>query len=239
MAAANKRKRAIRHVAIIMDGNGRWARRRGLPHLEGHKQGAAAVRRTIAAANDAGLDFLTLYAFSTENWKRPKTEVNGLMSLLRTFIDENIDEIMEKRIRIRTIGNLRKIPASTRKKLSWAIQRTEQNDKGTVIIALNYGGREEITHAARELAEQVKKGTLKPSQINEKRFTECLYAPDVPDPELLIRTSGEMRISNFLLWQLSYAELYVTDTLWPDFGENEFQKAIDAYHQRNRRFGGR
>ena len=234
-----KDKQKIRHIAIIMDGNGRWARQHGLKHLEGHKKGADAVRRVIEAANDFGLEYLTLYAFSTENWKRPKSEVSGLMALLRKFIDENLDEIMEKGIRIRAIGRLKQLPLLTRRKLFHAMELTEKNRSGTVVLAVNYGSRAEITDAAKKIATDVLKKRISPKEIEEDLFSQYLYEPDIPDPELMIRTSGELRLSNFLLWQLSYAEIFISDVLWPDFGKEEFKMAIDSYYSRERRFGGR
>lgn len=234
----NKDKK-IEHVAIIMDGNGRWAKQRGLRHIEGHKKGADAVQRAIEAAQDFGLEYLTLYAFSTENWKRPKEEVEGLMLLLRQFIDDRLDEIHEKGVRIRTIGRLNKIPYPTRRKLIKAMEKTEGNSKGTVILALNYGGRAEIIDAVSHIAQDVKDKKIKVRNIDESLFREYLYAPDIPDPELMIRTSGEFRISNFLLWQLCYSEIYISDVLWPDFDKEEFKKALDSYCHRERRFGGR
>jgi undecaprenyl diphosphate synthase len=232
-------KNKLRHVAIIMDGNGRWAKDRGLEHIEGHKEGSKAVQRTIEAAKEFGIEYLTLYAFSTENWKRPKREVNGLMSLLRNFIDKNLNEIIEKGIRIKAIGRLGQIPFPTRKKLFNAIEKTKNNTKGTVVLAISYGGRAEIIDAAKKIAEDAIKGKIKPKNLDEKIFKDYLYDPEVPDPELMIRTSGEFRISNFLLWELSYSEFYISDVYWPDFDKIEFQKAIDNYYKRNRRFGGR
>ena len=228
-----------RHVAIIMDGNGRWARERGLPRIEGHKAGAESVRRIVSACADFGIEFLTLYAFSTENWKRPPKEVRGLMNLLGDSIERNLDELNEKGIRIRLLGRTSRIPSRTKRKLDTAVAKTAGNTKGNLIIALNYGGRAEIADAAAEIAKLAAAGKLSPSSIDEKTFAAHLYAPDIPDPDLLIRTSGESRLSNFLLWQLSYSELYFTDTLWPDFGREDFEAAIRAFHSRERRFGGR
>ncbi len=227
----------IRHVAIIMDGNGRWAEQRGLPRTAGHRQGAKQVSEVLEAANECGVEFLTLYAFSTENWKRPPAEIAALMNLLEEFIDRNLPELQKREVRLRTIGRTGGLPAGARKKLLAAVEATKNNAKGTLNLALNYGGRAEIVDAVNritaELAGQPRR------EITEESFRNYLYAPDIPDPDLLIRTSGELRLSNFLLWELSYAELYVTDTLWPDFGKEEFEAAVAAFQQRDRRFGGR
>ena len=227
-------KGTVRHVAIIMDGNGRWADRRGLPRVEGHRQGARQVSEVLEAAREAGVEFLTLYAFSTENWKRPPSEVAALMGLLEEFLDDKLPELMEKNVRLRTVGRTDGLPAGARRKLLAAIKATAGNTAGTLNLALNYGGRAEIVDAVNRILSEKPTG-----KIDENSFRNYLYAPDIPDPELMIRTSGELRLSNFLLWQLSYAELYVTDTLWPDFGKAEFRKALDAFAGRDRRFGGR
>lgn len=229
----------VRHVAIIMDGNGRWAERRGLPKVEGHRQGARQVTEVLKAAQEYGVEFLTLYAFSTENWKRPVAEVTALMGLLEEFIDDKLPELMKNGIRLRTIGRTEDLFPGARKKLLYAIEMTEKNDGGTLNLALNYGGRAEIVDAVNKMAaEMTEKGGRFP-KVTEDSFRNYLYAPDIPDPDLLIRTSGELRLSNFLLWELSYSEMYVTDTLWPDFGKKEFGEALEAYGQRDRRFGGR
>lgn len=229
----------VRHVAIIMDGNGRWAERRGLPKVEGHRQGARQVTEVLKAAQEYGVEFLTLYAFSTENWKRPVAEVTALMGLLEEFIDDKLPELMKNGIRLRTIGRTEDLFPGARKKLLHAIEMTEKNDGGTLNLALNYGGRAEIVDAVNKMAaEMTEKGGRFP-KVTEESFRNYLYAPDIPDPDLLIRTSGELRLSNFLLWELSYSEMYVTDTLWPDFGKKEFGEALEAYGQRDRRFGGR
>lgn len=229
----------VRHVAIIMDGNGRWAERRGLPKVEGHRQGARQVTEVLKAAQEYGVEFLTLYAFSTENWKRPVAEVTALMGLLEEFIDDKLPELMKNGIRLRTIGRTEDLFPGARKKLLHAIEMTEKNNGGTLNLALNYGGRAEIVDAVNKMAaEMTEKGGRFP-EVTEESFRNYLYAPDIPDPDLLIRTSGELRLSNFLLWELSYSEMYVTDTLWPDFGKKEFGEALEAYGQRDRRFGGR
>ena len=229
----------VRHVAIIMDGNGRWAERRGLPKVEGHRQGARQVTEVLKAAQEYGVEFLTLYAFSTENWKRPVAEVTALMGLLEEFIDDKLPELMKNGIRLRTIGRTEDLFPGARKKLLHAIEMTEKNNGGTLNLALNYGGRAEIVDAVNKMAaEMTEKGGRFP-KVTEESFRNYLYAPDIPDPDLLIRTSGELRLSNFLLWELSYSEMAVTDTLWPDFGKKEFEEALEAYGQRDRRFGGR
>jgi len=239
MGAANNENHGVRHVAVIMDGNGRWAKNRGLKHIEGHREGAKSVKRAIEAAREFGIEYLTLYAFSTENWKRPGSEVKGLMSLLGEFIDDNLEEFRNTGIRLRTIGRTEQLPKFVVKKLLNAIEETKSNDKGTLIVALNYGGRAEITDAAKKIAQDVKSGKIKPDSVDEKLFSSYLYAPDIPDPDLLIRTSGEFRISNFLLWQLSYSEIYISEVLWPDFDKEEFGKAVESYRNRHRRYGGR
>lgn len=229
----------VRHVAIIMDGNGRWAERRGLPKLEGHRQGARQVTEVLKAAQEYGVEFLTLYAFSTENWKRPIAEVTALMGLLEEFIDDKLPELMKNGIRLRTIGRTEDLFPGARKKLLYAIEMTEKNDGGTLNLALNYGGRAEIVDAVNKMAAEMTEKSGRFPKVTEESFRNYLYAPDIPDPDLLIRTSGELRLSNFLLWELSYSEMYVTDTLWPDFGKKEFGEALEAYGQRDRRFGGR
>ncbi len=229
----------VRHVAIIMDGNRRWAEQRGLYMLEGHKAGAENVRRIIRACRNFGIKYITLYTFSSENWNRPKTEINGLMLLLRRFIRKNIDELNEEGIRLRAIGRLEKLPANTRKILLEAIESTKDNNKGDVILALSYGSRGEILDAVRKICLDVNEGRLSAEGLDEEAFRKYLYAPDVPDPELLIRTSGEMRVSNFLLWQISYSEIWITDKYWPDFDESDLKQALEDYSKRDRRFGRR
>ena len=228
-----------RHVAIIMDGNGRWAKQHGLERVEGHRAGAVAVKNLVESLKQTGIQYLTLYAFSTENWKRSKEEVDALMELLAEFIDANLPLLMENNVRLLVSGRIEGLPEKAREKLKDAIRKSSANTGGTVIFALNYGGRAEIADAAKKIADQVLKGKITPEQIDEKLFAQNLYLPDVPDPDLLIRTSGELRLSNFLLWELSYSEIYVTDTYWPDFDLAELNKAIDAFQKRNRRYGGR
>jgi undecaprenyl diphosphate synthase len=225
------------HVAIIMDGNGRWAQRRGLPRIRGHQVGTESVRTIVRACKKAGVKYLTLYAFSVENWVRPKTEIRGLMRILKHFLTKEETELHENQVRLRVIGRLHDLPADVQDELKRVMKATAHYTGGQLILALSYGGRAEIVDAVRAIAKKVKKGELGPDSIDDKTIAENLYAPDIPDPDLMIRTSGELRISNFLLWQLSYSEFYVTDVLWPDFREAEFAKALDAYSQRHRRFG--
>ena len=230
---------SVRHVAIIMDGNGRWAEQRGLPRSEGHRQGAETVSRVLEGALDLGIEYLTLYAFSTENWKRPVSEVHALMGLLEEFIDQKLPDFQEKNVRLKTIGRTSGLPSGAAKKLLRAIDLTRNNRAGTLILALNYGGRAEIADAAAALAKAVAAGKVHPEQVNEALFSSFLYDPEIPDPDLMIRTSGELRISNFLLWQLAYSEFYITDKLWPDFTAGDLVEAVTAFSRRKRRFGGR
>jgi undecaprenyl diphosphate synthase len=220
-----------------MDGNGRWATRRGLARIEGHRRGKDSVRAIVEKAREIGIQYLTLYAFSSENWQRPEREVNALMQLLRRYLRSEIAKMMRYGIRLRAIGNLRKLPAAVLAELREVERKTAKNEQMTVLLAVSYGAREEIVRAVRLLARRVRDGTLAPEQIDEREVAAALSTADVPDPDLLIRTSGEMRLSNFLLWQLAYTELYVTDTLWPDFREKEFVLALDEYRRRQRRFG--
>lgn len=238
LAQIDMSKPLPRHVAIIMDGNGRWARQHGYSaRLQGHRAGAETVKAVLRACNELHIRYLTLFAFSTENWKRPAREVEGLMRLLREFLADNIGELMEKGIRLRAIGHLQDLPEATRAALEDAITRSQHNAKLDLILALSYGARQELVDAARRIAQDVLSGVLNPEEIDEHAIQQRLYAPDVPDPDLLIRTSGELRISNFLLWQISYSELYVTPILWPDFREADFYDAICAFQARQRRFG--
>ncbi len=227
-----------RHVAIIMDGNGRWARSHRLQtRVKGHEAGAESVRAALRACEQTGIHYLTVYAFSTENWRRPAEEVQGLMKLLRRFLRDNLAELQEKGIRLRAIGRLDLLPAETRAVLDECIEQTRANDARQLILALSYGARQELVDAVQAIAGEVQRGTLAPAHIDERVIAAHLYAPDVPDPDLMIRTSGELRISNFLLWQLSYAELYVTPVLWPDFREPDLYDALVAFQSRTRRFG--
>lgn len=226
-----------RHVAIIMDGNGRWAERRHKPRLFGHEAGMKAVREVIETAADFQIPYLTLYAFSQENWKRPRAEVEALMKLLQRYIRSESKKLIEKGIRVCAIGELDRLSPSSRAELDKLIAQTADNNQLVVTLALSYGGRAEIVEVARQIAERVADGDLDPDDVDERLFKSLLYKPDLPDPDLLIRTSGELRISNFLLWQLAYTELYVTDVLWPDFDRQAFVDAIIAFQNRERRFG--
>ena len=225
------------HVAIIMDGNGRWAKARGLPRIRGHHVGAESVRAILLACRKAGVKYLTLYAFSSENWVRPRPEVTGLMGLLRKFLRDQADELHKHRVRLRVIGHIQDLPSAVRRDLEAVIEETAHYTEGHLILALSYGGRQEITDAVKAIAEKVQAGSLAPKKITQETIAQHLYLPDVPDPDFMIRTSGEMRISNFLLWQLSYAELYVTPVMWPDFREPQFLEALEVYRSRHRRFG--
>ena len=227
-------ERIPRHVAIIMDGNGRWAAQRHLPRVEGHRAGIDAVRDTVETSARLGLDVLTLYAFSVENWKRPKTEVSVLMSLLRRYLRLELDTLLQNNIRFTAIGRPNELPEDVYHELLQAEAKTSRNSGMRFNIALNYGGRAEIVDAARRAIES----GVSPSSLDEARFSEFLYTAGQPDPDLLIRTSGEMRVSNFLLWQIAYAEIWVTDTLWPDFRCQHLLEAVIAYQKRDRRFGG-
>jgi undecaprenyl diphosphate synthase len=227
-----------RHIAVIMDGNGRWARQRGLPRMEGHRRGSEAVRACTAGCMEAGVSFLTLYAFSKENWQRPPDEVKSLMSLLDRFLAERIAEIMERNIRLRAIGHLDDLPDHTRRRLDDAMAKSADNTALTLTLALSYGSRTELTDAARAIAREVRAGRLEPDAVTEETISSHLYTADLPDPDLLIRTSGEMRISNFLLWQLSYTEIVVTPKLWPEFGREDLFAAVREYAGRQRRYGG-
>ncbi len=226
-----------KHIAIIMDGNGRWAKKKGNIRIFGHKNGVKAVKQTVEAAGEIGLEYLTLYAFSTENWKRPKTEVNALMSLFITAVKNETKNLMENNVRLKAIGKLSLLPDSVKKNLDEIIDKTKNNTGLTLILALSYSSRQEISDAVKKIVDEISSETLKSENINENIISKHLYTKDIPDPELLIRTSGEYRISNFLLWQISYTELYFTETLWPDFNKNEFFKAICNFQQRERRFG--
>ncbi len=227
-----------RHVAIIMDGNGRWAKKRHLPRLAGHRQGVEAVRRVARAAREQGIEALTLYAFSSENWRRPEQEVSDLMGLLRVFIRTDLDEMVRDNVRLRIIGDYRRFSGDLVTLIDDAIARTSVNTGPILVIALNYGAQAEIAAVARTLAEQARDGTLDPATIDEALFEDRLETRDLPPLDLLIRTSGELRLSNFLLWQAAYAELLFVDTLWPDFDGEKLASAIEAFGQRQRRFGG-
>ena len=228
-----------KHIAIIMDGNGRWSEKHGLPKILGHRKGVKTIEEVMRACKDIGVHILTLYAFSTENWKRPKNEVDALMKLLETYLKNNTMKLKKDGVRLTVIGDVEKLPFNVRDKLKNAIVLTADNDSFVLNLALNYGSRHEITEAARSIAREVKNEKMNLDDIDENMFSKFLYTRDLPDPDMLIRTSGEMRVSNFLLWQISYAEIYVTKTLWPDFTRKDFEKAIVAFQKRDRRFGGR
>jgi len=227
-----------RHVAIIMDGNGRWAKARHLPRVAGHRAGAEAVRRTLRAASKLGIECVTLYAFSSENWKRPEPEVAELTSLMKQFIRAELDDMHRNNIRLRVIGDYRAFEPEAAAMVDAAVARTASNDGATLVVALNYGAQDELARAMRMLGEQVKAGTLDPADIRPDLIAAHLDTADLPPLDLLIRTSGEQRLSNFLLWQAAYAELYFTDTLWPDFDEASLAEAVASFGRRERRFGG-
>ncbi|WP_077615109.1 isoprenyl transferase [Caenibacillus caldisaponilyticus] len=227
-----------RHVAIIMDGNGRWARRRGLPRIAGHRAGMNVVKKIVRAADRLGIEILTLYAFSTENWKRPKDEVDYLMRLPEQFLSSYLKELVEKNVQVRVMGDIERLPAHTRRAVDKAMADTAANDGMVLNFALNYGSRHEITEAVRRLAIDVREGRKDPEDITEKDIAKYLLTNVYPDPDLLIRTSGEIRLSNFMLWQLAYTELWFTDVYWPDFTEDHFHEAIRHYSGRSRRYGG-
>jgi undecaprenyl diphosphate synthase len=227
-----------RHVAIIMDGNGRWAKQRHLPRIEGHRQGAESARTIIRTAGELGIKYLTLYAFSVENWNRPKDEVDALMKYLVHYLKSETSELNKNNVRLEVIGQIYRLPENVQEHLRKSIATLSKNNGLTLIMALSYGGRTEIIDAVRGIAAKVKKGELEPADINEQVVTEHLYTRKWPDPDVMVRTSGEMRISNFLLWQISYAELVVTTTLWPDFRKPQFYEALEEYARRHRRFGG-
>jgi len=221
------------HVAIIMDGNGRWAESRGLPRFEGHKAGTDNLRDIIRASVEFGVKILTIYAFSTENWGRPKDEVNGLLTILDSVIDRELDELNAEGVRIIHLGRLEAMPKNTRKKVEHAVALTQNNDRLILNVAWNYGGRDEILHAV----QQIMQSGVSADQVTEEMISQNLFTKGCPDPDLVIRTSGEMRLSNFLIWQSAYSEWYATPTYWPDFNKEEYKKAIEVYGQRKRRFG--
>ena len=226
-----------RHVAIIMDGNGRWARERHLPRVEGHRAGAESARIIIRTAGELGIKYLTIYAFSVENWNRPKDEVDALMKYLVHYLKTETPELNKNNVRLEVIGQIYRLPENVQEHLRKSITTLSKNNGLTLVMALSYGGRTEIVDAVRSIAEQVKAGKLDAADITEQIFAEHLYTGNLPDPDVLIRTSGEMRVSNFLLWQISYTELVVTPMLWPDFRKPQFYAALEEYHRRHRRFG--
>lgn len=227
-----------RHVAIIMDGNGRWAKRRGMPRVVGHQNGMKAVKRATIAANDLGVEFLTLYAFSTENWTRPKDEVDFLMRLPVEFLAIELDELIEKNVQVRVMGNMEALPAHTRKAMEEAVARTLSNTGLILNFALNYGGRKEIEDCMRALGKDIQAGILSPEEITSELIDNRLSSSGLPDPDLLIRTSGEMRLSNFMLWQIAYSEFWFTDAYWPEFDKTHLMQAVAEYQRRTRRYGG-
>ncbi len=226
-----------RHIAIIMDGNGRWAKERGLPRLEGHRSGAESVREVMEACMELGVEYLTLYAFSSENWSRPEAEIIALMALLDRFLDEKAKDLDRRKIRLQAIGQLERLPASTRELIKRIEARTADYKAMTLVLALSYGGREEIVAAARSLAVDAKAGKISPDDIDCSLFASRLQTAGIPDPDLLIRTSGEMRVSNFLLWQISYSEMVIVKKFWPDFRQRDLFETVKEYQRRNRRFG--
>jgi undecaprenyl diphosphate synthase len=226
-----------RHVAIIMDGNGRWAKKRRLPRLAGHRAGREPVRMCVRTCAKLGIEYLTLYTFSLENWRRSKTEVKGLMSFLEDVLKTEYLELNENGVRLGVLGRIDMLPSSTQNALNETIEKLSGNDRLMLNLAISYGGRAEIADAARKISEAVRDGKLAPENVSEERFRDFLYAPGLPDPDLLIRTSGEMRISNFLLWQIAYAEIHVTDVLWPDFTEMDLLEGIREFTTRDRRYG--
>ncbi|MBQ9931295.1 MAG: isoprenyl transferase [Firmicutes bacterium] len=226
------------HVAIVMDGNGRWAKMRNKPRLFGHNEGMEALIKIVRAASDIGISYLTVYAFSTENWKRPLEEVSGIFRLLLVYIERELAELHRNNVKLRILGDWKNLDPAVVKTLENALETTKDNTGLQFCIALNYGGRNELVHSVRALAEKAAAGELKPEEITEEMISQNLYAPDVPDPDLVIRTSGEIRLSNFLLWQSAYSELVFTDVLWPDFTPECLEEAITEYQSRSRLFGG-
>jgi len=225
------------HVAIIMDGNGRWAEKRSLDRVEGHRQGAESVRSIVRASREIGISYLTLFAFSSENWSRPRLEVDALMLLLRNYLETELPEMLENQIRLMAIGDLARLPQEVQSTLQQTVKKTAQGKGMTLTLALSYGGRDDILQALRRILSHFQDGNLKPEEIHEDLFSQYLWTRNLPDPDLLIRTSGEMRISNFFLWQLAYTEIFFTPTLWPDFTREEFIQALLSYQNRERRFG--
>ena len=230
-------KKVPEHVAIIMDGNGRWAKKRGISRVRGHQKGADAVREIVRTSREIGIRWLTLYAFSEENWKRPNHEIKSLMRLLSRFLKGEQGEMQENGIRLQTIGRTHKLPDNTRETLLETIEKTASNKDMVLTLALSYGGRQEIIDAIRDIAMGIERGSVSAKEITEQLISSSLYTAGMPDPDLLIRTSGEYRVSNFLLWQIAYTEIYITPTLWPDMGKNEFLAAIQDFQNRERRFG--
>jgi undecaprenyl diphosphate synthase len=226
-----------KHVAVIMDGNGRWAKRQGLPRIMGHKRGVDALKDLLRCCKDWGIEALTAYAFSTENWGRPREEVEFLMNLFQGVLRQELREMVQENVQIKFVGNLNALPAALQAEISRSMEETKDNRSIRFTVATNYGSRQEIVQACRAIAQKVEQGILKADEIDEATFERHLYTAGTCDPDLLIRTSGEVRLSNFLLWQMAYSEIYITDTLWPDFNRSEFHRALCTYQQRERRFG--
>ncbi len=226
-----------KHVAAIMDGNGRWAKKRLMNRVKGHEEGTESVRVIVRTSRKLGIKYLTLYAFSEENWKRPRHEITALMGILKRFLKSELPEMMNNGIRLRAIGSIEKLPDDAKKVLMDIIEKTSSNNDMLLSLALSYGSRQEITRAVKEIAMKVRSGSLDPDNINEEIINDYLYTSGIPDPDLLIRTSGEYRISNFLLWQIAYSEIYITPTLWPDFREDEYMAALLDFQNRERRYG--
>ncbi|MCH6255334.1 isoprenyl transferase [Puniceicoccaceae bacterium K14] len=237
MSVINPDKSIPRHIGIIMDGNGRWAKQQGLSRIKGHRQGAETTRSIIDACQDIGIEHLTLYAFSAENWNRPETEVNALMELLEFFIEKELKTLSKKNVRLRAIGRIDELPNRTRKALKSAIEKTKNNDSWNLTLALNYSSRDEVIDAVKAFSTAAVKGTRKIENLDWERFSKYLYTKDIPDPDLIIRTSGETRLSNFLLMQSAYSEFYFTQTHWPDFTKTHLEEAVASYQRRERRFG--
>lgn len=227
-----------RHVAIIMDGNGRWAKQRGLPRIFGHRAGIESVRDVVRTCSEIGVEYLTLYTFSSENWRRPPDEVKSLMFMLKRMLRREVDDLSRRNVRMRAIGRVDQLPDDVREELGRAIEKTKDNNGLKLYLALSYSGRAEIIDAFKKIYALINQGKMSIDDLSEENFPKFLYDPELPDPDLLIRTSGEMRISNFLLWQIAYTEIYITPTLWPDFRKDELLKAIEDYGHRERRFGG-
>lgn len=230
-------ERLPRHIAFIMDGNGRWARKRHRPRVFGHREGTRALERVVRECGRLGIKYLTVYTFSSENWSRPVSEVRALMNLMVEMVRKKVSELHQNNVRLWAMGDLNLLPSKTRQAMEEGIEHTKGNTGLTLTLALSYGGRAEIIHACRTLARAVEQGSLAPEQIDEDRFRRHLYCPDLPDPDLLIRTGGDQRVSNYLLWQIAYTELWITDVLWPDFDSSHLQQAIEDFRRRERRFG--